>query len=213
MRDAGVGARGAAAGLPSGSYRAGRRAARGGVLAMGVVLLLSTLAWRLVLVAALIAGADVAVQRRRHGAKMKMSKEELKREMKEDEGDPLIKGKRRQRQRELAKQRARIEVPRADALLVNPTHVAIALRYRKDEGKAPRVTAKGKGVLAEHMRELARENGVPIVQDIPLARLLHRRVKVGREVPAETYKAVAAILAFVYRMTGRSAQGSGGRAA
>jgi flagellar biosynthesis protein FlhB len=167
--------------------------------------LLSKLTWRLVLVAAVIAGADVAVQRRRFLAKMKMTKEELKREMKEDEGDPLVKGKRKQRHRELAKQRARIEVPRADALVVNPTHVAVAIRYRKDEGRAPRVTAKGKGALAEHMRELARTNAVPIVQDVPLARLLYRRVKIGREVPADTYKAVAAVLAFVYRITGRSA--------
>jgi flagellar biosynthesis protein FlhB len=171
--------------------------------------LLSSLTWRLVLTAAVIAGADVAVQRRRFMAKMKMTKEELKREAKEEEGDPALKGKRKQRHRELARQRARIEVPRADALVVNPTHVAVAIRYRKDEGKAPRVTAKGKGELAEHMRELARTNAVPIVQDVPLARLLYRRVKVGREVPADTYKAVAAVLAFVYRITGRSA----GRAA
>ena len=94
-------------------------------------------------------------------------------------------------------------MPRADALLVNPTHIAIALRYRKDEGRAPKVTAKGKGVLAEHMRDLAREHGIPIVEDIPLARLLYKKVKVGREIPAATYKAVATILAFVYRATGR----------
>jgi flagellar biosynthesis protein FlhB len=167
--------------------------------------LLSKLAWRCVLVSALVAGADVAFQRFRFMKRMRVSKEELKRELKEDEGDPLIKGKRKQRARELAKQRVRIEVPRADALIVNPTHVAVAIRYRKDEGKAPRVTAKGKGVLAEHMRELAREHGVPIVQDVPLARLLHRKVKVGRAIPADTYKAVAAILAFVYRMTSRTA--------
>jgi flagellar biosynthesis protein FlhB len=167
--------------------------------------LASRLVLRLVLAATAIAGADVAIQRRKFTAKLMMTKDELRREMKEDEGDPLVKGKRKQRQRELATQRARIEVPRADALLVNPTHIAIALRYRKDEAKAPRVTAKGKGVLAEHMRELARENGVPIVQDIPLARLLYRKVKVGKEIPAATYKAVAAVLAFVYRMTGRRA--------
>ncbi len=136
-----------------------------------------------------------------------MTRDEQRREAKQDEGDPALKGKRKQRHRELAKQRARIEVPRADALLVNPTHIAIALRYRKDEGHAPRVTAKGKGQLAEHMRELAREHGIPIVQDVPLARLLYKRVKVGREVPADTYRAVAAILAFVYRLTGKAAAG------
>ncbi len=133
-----------------------------------------------------------------------MTKQELKREMKEDDGDPMLRSRRRRRHRELARGRARVEVPRADALVVNPTHVAVALRYRRDEGRAPRVTAKGKGVLAELMRELARENGVPIVQDVPLARLLYRKVKVGGEVPAQTYKAVAAVLAFVYRLGGRA---------
>jgi flagellar biosynthesis protein FlhB len=139
---------------------------------------------------------------------MKMTKEEAKREYKEEDGDPMMKGRRRRKHRELAKGRAALEVPRADALLVNPTHIAIAIRYRPGESAAPRVTAKGKGQLAEYMRDLARENGIPIVENIPLARLLHRRVKVGRTVPAETYKAIAAILAYVYRLTGR-ASGAG----
>jgi flagellar biosynthesis protein FlhB len=151
-----------------------------------------------------VAGLDLALTRYRFMARMKMTKEETKREHKEDEGDPLIRSKRRRRHRELAKGRAQVEVPRADALVVNPTHIAIAIRYRKSDGRAPRVTAKGKGELAELMRDLARSNGIPIVQDIPLARLLFKRVKVGGEVPAETYRAVAAILAFVYRVTGRN---------
>lgn len=165
--------------------------------------------WRLVAVAGVIAGADFLVQRQRFMAKQKMTKEELKREVKQDEGDPLLRSRRKQRHRELSRGRAAVEVPRADALLVNPTHIAIAIRYRRDEGKAPRVTAKGKGALAEYMRELARTGAIPIVEDIPLARLLYKRVKVGREVPADTYKAVAAILAFVYRLTGKA----GGKAA
>jgi flagellar biosynthesis protein FlhB len=155
------------------------------------------------LAAFVIAGLDLAVVHQRFTAKMKMTKEEAKREMKEEEGDPLHRGKRKQRHREISRGQVRREVPRADALVVNPTHIAVAIRYRRDEGRAPRVTAKGKGVLAEHMRELARDHGVPIVEDIPLARLLYRKVKVGREVPAQTFKAVAAILAFVYRVTGR----------
>jgi len=156
-------------------------------------------------VAAVIAGLDLALTRWRFFKKMKMTKEESKREFKEDEGDPLAKGKRKRRHREIVSGKVRLEVPRADALIVNPTHIAIAVRYRRDEGKAPRVTAKGKGALAEHMRALARENGVPIVQDVPLARLLYKKVKIGREIPAQTFKAVATILAFVYRVTGRSA--------
>jgi flagellar biosynthesis protein FlhB len=164
---------------------------------------------RPVLVAiAAVAAADWFLQRRRFAERMKMTKEETKREYKEEEGDPLFRGQRKKRHREMIRNRAKQEVPRADALLVNPTHIAIALRYRKGEGRAPRVTAKGKGQLAELMRDLAREHGVPIVEDIPLARLLYRKVKVGREIPAQTYKAVAAILAFVYRVTGRREGGA-----
>jgi flagellar biosynthesis protein FlhB len=159
--------------------------------------------WRMLLVAGVMAGADVAITHDRFDKKMRVTKPEAKREARQQDGDPTIKGRRRQKHRELARGVARVEVPRADALLVNPTHIAIALRYRRDEGRAPRVIAKGKGALAEFMRDLARENAIPIVQDVPLARLLYRKVRVGREVPASTYKAVAAVLAFVYRVTGR----------
>lgn len=152
----------------------------------------------------LIAGLDLALTRRRFHQRMTMTRDEAKREYKEEEGDPLLRGRRRRRHRELVKGRAKTEVPKADALVVNPTHIAVAIRYRRGEGKAPRVLFKGKGTQAERMREIARESGIPIVQDIPLARLLYKRVKVGREVPAETYRAVAAILAFVYRVTGRN---------
>jgi flagellar biosynthesis protein FlhB len=158
---------------------------------------------RMLTVAALLAGLELALQRYRFNKKMKMTKDEARREVKEDEGDPLLRSRRKKRHRELSKGQAAVEVPRADALIVNPTHVAVAIRYRRDEGRAPRVTAKGKGALAEYMRDLARSNGVPIVQDIPLARLLYRKVKVGRAVPAATFKAVAAVLAYVYRLTGR----------
>jgi len=162
---------------------------------------------RVLAIALLLAGVDLALQRLRFTKRLRMTKQELKRESREEEGDPLVRGRRKKRHREISRGLARVEVPRADALVVNPTHVAVAIRYRRDEGRAPRVTAKGKGALAEYMRELARENTVPIVQDVPLARLLYRKVKVGREVPAATYKAVAAILAYVYRITGRAAGG------
>ncbi|HEY0883194.1 MAG TPA: EscU/YscU/HrcU family type III secretion system export apparatus switch protein [Archangium sp.] len=150
------------------------------------------------------AAADFALTRYRYTKKHRMTKEEVKREMKEDEGDPMLRGARKRKHRELVKRNAVAETKKADVLLVNPTHIAIAIRYRKDEGGAPKVLAKGKGVLAETMRETARENGIPIVQDIPLARLLYKKVKIGGSVPAETYKAVAAVLAFVYRLTGRA---------
>lgn len=162
---------------------------------------------------ALVAGVDLAVTHLRFRRKMKMTKDELRREYKEDEGDPLIRSRRRRRHRELAKAQVAVEVPRADVVLVNPTHIAVALRYRAGEDRAPRVTAKGKGQLAEVMRDLARANGIPIVENVPLARLLYRRVKVGRAVPADTFKAVAAVLAFVYRVLGRnlSQQGAAAR--
>jgi flagellar biosynthetic protein FlhB len=152
---------------------------------------------RMLLAAAVLAGLDLLLQRIRFNRKMRMTKEEARRENKDDEGDPLLRSR-------LSKGRAAIEVPRADALIVNPTHVAVSIRYRREEGAAPRVTAKGKGPLAEYMRDLARSNGVPIVEDIPLARLLFRKVKVGRSVPAATFKAVATVLAYVYRLTGRA---------
>lgn len=160
----------------------------------------------------LIAGADLAVTRYRFAKRLRMTRQELKQEYRDDEGDPMVKGRRKRRHREFVKGRVRVEVPRADVLVVNPTHIAIALRYRAGEDRAPRVTAKGKGSAAEAMRELAREHGIPIVEDVPLARLLWRRVKVGRAVPVETYKAVAAVLAFVYRALGRTGSAAqGGR--
>lgn len=146
---------------------------------------------------------DVFVSRHRFFKKLRMTRDELKRDHKEEDGDPLIKSRRRKKHRELAQGRVAVEVPRADAIVVNPTHIAIALRYRQGKDKAPRVTAKGKGEAAEVIRELARNHAIPIVEDIPLARLLHKRVKVGGEVPAETYRAVAAVLAFAYRVRGR----------
>ncbi len=151
----------------------------------------------------ILAAAEWGLTQWRFHRDQRMTKQEVRDEAKEEEGDPQMKGRRKRRHRELMRNQATIEVPRADALVVNPTHVAVALRYRRDEGRAPRVTAKGKGALAEHMRALARQNGIAIVQDIPLARLLYRKVKVGREIPAQTYKAVAAILAFVYRLAGK----------
>jgi flagellar biosynthesis protein FlhB len=165
-------------------------------------------------VMALWAGVDIALTRRRFNQKMRMTKAEVRREAKDDEGNPMLKSRRRRRHRDLIKGLVSVEVPRADVLVVNPTHIAIAIRYRAAEDKAPRVTAKGKGLLAETMRDLARQNGIPIVENIPLARLLWKRVKVGRAVPTDTFKAVAAVLAYVYRVTGRAGrQGQGSRSA
>ena len=151
----------------------------------------------------IIAIFDYVITHKRFTDKMKMTIDEVKREIKEDMGDPMIRGRRKQKAREIAQNRVGVEVPKADALIVNPTHIAIAIRYERGTDNAPRVTAKGKDNVADLMRKLARENSIPIVKDIPLARLLYKKVRVGKTVPAETYKAVAAVLAFVYRVTGR----------
>ncbi|MBK7858916.1 MAG: EscU/YscU/HrcU family type III secretion system export apparatus switch protein [Archangiaceae bacterium] len=152
---------------------------------------------------AVLAAVDLALARWKFSKDSKMTREEARREHREDEGDPMVKSRRKKKQRELAKHRVAIDVPRADAVIVNPTHIAIAVRYRKEEGGAPRVLAKGKGALAEVIRDIARSNGIAIVQDIPLARLLHKRVRVGGFVPKETFKAVATVLAHVYRLQQR----------
>ena len=155
-----------------------------------------------------LAGADLALTRYRFTGRLKMTKEEVKREYKEEEGDPQFKGQRKRRHREILRGNFAAEVPKADVVVVNPTHIAVALRYRPGEDKAPKLTAKGKGIKAENIRDLAREHGIPIVQNVPLARLLYKKVKVGRSVPAETFKAVAAILAFVYKLTGKAGSAS-----
>ena len=170
--------------------------------AIGTLLL--PMAMRGALVLAIVAGVDFGVQRYRWFEKKKMTKEEVKREMKNDEGDPHIKGRRRQIHRKMAQRKSGTKsVPKADAVIVNPTHIAIAIRYRKGEHRAPIVIARGKGVTADKIRALAREHQIPIVKDIPLARLLHKKCEIGREVPMETFKAVAAVLAFVAKITGR----------
>ncbi len=163
----------------------------------------ASMATRSSVVLALAGVLDFVLRYRRTMAELRMTKDELKREAKEDEGDPHIRAARRRRHRDLKRGSIHKEVPRADAVVVNPTHIAVALRYRRKSDKAPRVVAKGSGAKAQAMRAIAVEHGVPIVKDVPLARLLHKRVRVGRQVPQETYRAVAAVLAFVTKVTGR----------
>jgi flagellar biosynthetic protein FlhB len=152
-----------------------------------------------------LAAFDYLRTRRIIKARMRMTPAEAKREYREQEGDPQLKAKRRRRMRELAKRRLVSAVKGADVVLVNPTHFAVAIRYRKEEGKAPKVVAKGKGPVAERIRELARESGIPIVAQPPLARALHKLVREGAEIPASLFHAVAEVLAFVYRLRRRRA--------
>ena len=162
---------------------------------------------RIVAVAGLVmAAADYAFQRRKVGKQVRMTKHEVKQENKQSEGDPLIKSAIRSRQLAAARSRMMVDVQTADVLLVNPTHVAVALRY-DPLGGAPRVVAKGAGAVAAKIRARAEEARVPLVRDVPLARALHSSCKVGQEIPVELFAAVAQVLAFVI---GRRTQGARG---
>jgi flagellar biosynthetic protein FlhB len=169
----------------------------------------ATLLIRDVAIAGLVmAAADYAMKRRQIGKQTKMTKNEVKQEHKQSEGDPLIKNAIRSRQLAAARNRMMADVPLADVILTNPTHVAVALSYDPQKG-APRVLALGAGAIAARIRERATEARVPMVEDVPLARALYSSCKVGQEIPAELYGAVAQVLAFVIS---RRRQGvSGGR--
>ena len=143
-----------------------------------------------------MAAADYFVVRRRTNKQLRMTKEEVKQENKNAEGDPHVKGQIRARQMAMARNRQMADVPTADVVMVNPTHVAVALRYEPEKG-APRVVAKGQGAIAAKIRELAAQHRIPMVQDVPLARALEKSVEVGQEIPAEFFGAVAKVLAFV----------------
>lgn len=169
----------------------------------GEVLL--TVAKRAIPAVLAIGAADYGFTRFKLEQEMKMTPEQVKEEYKEDNGDPHVKSHRRRRARELLKQRSVKAVATADVVVVNPTHYAVALSYKSSKMRAPKVVAKGLDESALRIKEIAKENNVPIVQDIPLARALHARVKVNREVPPDLYKAVALTLAFVYRQKQRVA--------
>ncbi len=146
----------------------------------------------------LVGGGDYAYQRWKINKQLKMTKEEVKQEYKQSEGDPAIKGRRRQAHAKLTRNQMLAAVDDASAVIVNPTHVAVAIRYQEGTG-APRVVAKGGDELAMRIRERAKAKGVPIVEARPLARILHDRVEVGETVPNELFRAIAIVLAFVMR--------------
>ncbi|MFC1714110.1 flagellar biosynthesis protein FlhB [Candidatus Poribacteria bacterium] len=141
---------------------------------------------------------DYAYQRWEHEQSLKMTKQEIKQEMKQHEGDPLIKARIRGIQREMAARRMMQEVPQADVVITNPTHIAVALKYDLETDAAPRICAKGTRLIAEQIKAIAREHNVPIVEDKPLARVLYA-LELGQEIPAMLYKAVAEILARILR--------------
>jgi flagellar biosynthetic protein FlhB len=153
---------------------------------------------------------DVPFQLWEHSSKMKMSREELRQEAKEMEGDPQIKARIRALQREAARRRMMAEVPKADVIVTNPTHYAVALRYQDKKMRAPQVVAKGSQLVAARIRELGLEHNIPIVQTPPLARALYRHAELGEEIPAALYTAVAEVLAYVYQL--RRYRSEGGNA-
>lgn len=149
-----------------------------------------------------VAAADYLYQRYEWARDLRMTKQEVKEEHKAAEGDPLVRGRIRTAQRDLAKKRMMAAVQTADVVVTNPTHLAVALKYDTAQKAAPYVVAKGAGFIAERIRELARHHGVAVVENKLVARTLYRLVDVGKEIPSNLYRAVAEILAFVYRARG-----------
>jgi flagellar biosynthetic protein FlhB len=149
-----------------------------------------------------MAFADYAVVRKRNNKHLKMTKQEVKDEMKGSEGDPHVKGHRRSKAMQMSRNRMMAEIATADVVVVNPTHVAVALRYDPARG-APRVVAKGADNVATKIRELAEKHRVPMVSDVPLARTLYASCDLDQEVPADLYKAVATVLAFIMTLKRR----------
>lgn len=146
------------------------------------------------------AAIDYGFQKSEYDKKLRMTKQEAKQEHREQEGDPLIKGKIKAAQREMSRRRMMQAVKAADVIVTNPTHISIALVYDKEKMGAPRVVAKGADHMAKRIREIAREAGVPLVENVPLARTLYKTVKLNQAVPRALYQAVAEVLAHVYRL-------------
>lgn len=151
-----------------------------------------------------IAMFDLLYQRWQHERDLRMSKKDIQEEFKTTEGDPHIKARVRAIQREMSRKRMMADVPKATVVVTNPTHFAVALRYERESdetrGRAPIVVAKGTDAVAQRIKEIAREAGVPLYEDVPLARALHAQVEIGQEIPERLFQAVAGVLAYVYRI-------------
>jgi flagellar biosynthetic protein FlhB len=153
-----------------------------------------------VLALAVVAAIDVPLQRKLHADKLKMSVQELKQEHKESEGNQEVKGKQKARMREMTKRRMLAAVPKADLVVMNPTHYAVALKYEDGKMSAPRVVAKGADLLALKIRDIAKGSKVPVLQAPVLARALYAHTKLDHEIPTALFAAVAQVLAYVYQL-------------
>jgi len=158
---------------------------------------------RIAAVYMVIAFLDFAYQKWKYKEDMKMTKQEVKDEYKNQEGDPQVKSKQKQRMREASMRRMMQQLPEADVVITNPTHYAVAIKYDPDKYDAPYVLAKGENYLAQRIKDIAKENDIEIVENKPLARMLYANVEVGELIPPELYQAVAEVLAFVYHLKGK----------
>jgi flagellar biosynthesis protein FlhB len=158
--------------------------------------------WFAAAVLGLVAAADFAWQKHKIASRLKMSKQEVKDENKESEGNPEIKMRVRRLQRDMARRSMMKELPKATAVIVNPTHYSVAIRYQMDTPGAPVVVAKGKNYLALRIKQRAIEHGIPIVENQPLAQALYKSADVGQEIPAHLYRAVAEVLAYLMKLAG-----------
>lgn len=162
------------------------------------------LALRVLAVLLTLGVIDYIYQRWKHLSDLKMTKQQVKDEMKQSEGDPDVKRRRIRMQRQIALQRIASAVPKADVVVTNPEHISVAIQYDVDRMSAPRVVAKGADFIAMRIRAIAVQHGIPVVERKPLARALYKQVAVNQEIPPAFYKAVAEILAYVYRLSGRT---------
>jgi len=163
---------------------------------------LGAIAIRVLILAVVLAAADLLYQRHRYRKRMMMTRAEVKREMKEMEGDPQRKAERRRLHQEILEHQMLESVAKANCLIINPDHVAVALRYDEKTMSAPKVVARGRRLMAAKMRQIARQHGIPIIRNVPLARALVE-LELDDEIPQELYEAVAEVLRFVYRISGR----------
>lgn len=171
----------------------------GQILGLGAEIVLD-LGFRIALVLLLMAVLDYAFQRWDYENNLKMTKQELKEEQKQQEGDPVLRSRVRSLQRDMSRQRMMSDVGESDVVVTNPTHLAVALKYDPASMVAPIVLAKGQRLVAQKIKELAREAGVPVVENKPLARGLFKAVQVGQEIPEDLFRATAEVLAFVFQM-------------
>jgi flagellar biosynthetic protein FlhB len=153
---------------------------------------------------AVVAAADYFFQRWTLEKQMRMTKQEVKEEHKSREGDPMIKARIRRIQREMANKRMMADIPKADVIITNPTHIACAIKYDPKTMAAPILLAKGADAIAERIKEIARESNIPVMENKPLARTIFKSMKIGQVIPRELFKAVAEVLSYVYKLKRRT---------